>query len=97
MKKLFNKIQNWFGSIPKDTHLHIEFTTLISYIVSKITQYGFAQDRYVGAAIGAIAAFGVGIAKEVCIDFFWRNEDIELRDLKNDLIGAATGAVMSLV
>lgn len=97
MKELFNKIQDWFASIPNDAHLHFEFSLFIAFIASKIAQCGFTLDSSVSALVGAAVSFAAGLFKEFCIDLLWRGGNVELRDLKNDLIGATTGAIMSMV
>lgn len=97
MKELFNKIQNWFASIPNDAHLHFEFSLFIAFIISAICQRCFTLDLSMSAIIGAITSLAVGVFKEVCIDLLWRKGFVGFRDLKNDFIGAITGAAISLV
>lgn len=97
MKKLINKIQDKLMTIRPDSHLHFECTSFISYMVAKLDQYIFGRDKYVAATIGAIAAFMVGLVKELCVDFLWRGERFDVSDIKANLIGSVTGATMSLV
>ena len=96
MKKLFNKIQDWFAQISKESHLHFEFTTGISYIVSKVLQYCSSRDSISAAMFGAVTAFNIGLIKKFFIDYIWRNEVFDWNDIKANLIGSITGATMSL-
>lgn len=97
MKELYNKIQEWFSRIRKDDHLHFEFTTSISFVTSKIIQYAFGGDVPVAATVGALTAFGVGIFKELCIDYVWRHTEFDWKDIRANVVGSVTGAIMSLV
>lgn len=97
MKKIYNKIQDALGSIPSDKHLHFEATSGIAFIVSKLDQVIFMRDPAVAATIGAITAFMVGLVKEVAIDFIWREEQFDGKDITANLTGAITGAVASLI
>lgn len=96
MKKLFNRIQDWFAQISKENHLRFEFTTGISYIVSKVLQYCSSRDSISAAMFGAVTAFNIGLIKEFFIDYIWRNEVFDWNDIKANLIGSITGATMSL-
>lgn len=72
-----------------DKCLHVVVCFVITAFAALLCYGVFGQPHAVSAAIGAIAAFCVGVAKE-CYDFF-KGGKFDVKDILADVIGIAAG------
>lgn len=73
-----------------DKYVHVMACHLIAFITAKIA--AMAVGRLVGAAVGAAVAIIIGVAKE-----YLHDDHVDKGDIKADLIGAVSGALLSLI
>lgn len=86
-------MKNWFMNLSLDKWLHIIVCAVIACAVALLDVAEFDRPIAVASAIGAIAAFLIGLLKEIVWDFILGKGTADVNDLIADFVGSLIGFI----
>ncbi len=94
IKKIFNKMNNWLGSLRKDLIIHAGVSALIYVLIFAILT------PYLGGPIAAVwstfITLSIGVVKEYLVDKLIRDSYADVQDLYADLVGTILGVIVTI-
>lgn len=87
------KVIDYIGKVEKDKLLHLLCSLILAFVIGKVNWYIGWLPLWNCAAIGGIAAFCLGVLKEVLDEFM--GGELDLKDLAFDFIGCLIGVIMT--
>lgn len=94
IKKTFDKLNNWLGSLRKDLIIHAGVSTVIFVLI--FNSLSICMIPSFAALWSTVITLIIGTLKEYVVDKLLRNSYADIQDLYADAVGTLLGVIAIL-